>query len=244
MICSCRHTALGLSLLQNGVDVDALGKALLPFVFVVGGLLVGLIIWLYRRKKAKERAIAMQAVANQLQWNFAETAPLNMIAGLEHFALFSQGHSKRIKNFMYGEANGVKAAVFDYVYVTGYGKNSQTHYQTVVYLEPGNLRVPYFSLRPEGFFTKFLTAFGYQDIDFGQRPEFSKKYLLRGQDEQGIRQTFNDGLLSFFESYQGTSVDAGGNQLLLFRAGQRFQPQEIQSYLALALNVVNLCPRY
>src|SRR2546423_7725946 len=186
----------------------------------------------------------MQALANQLQWNFAENAPMNMIAGLDNFALFNQGHSKRIKNFMYGEANGVKAALFDYIYVTGYGKNSQTHYQSVAYLEPPNLRAPYFSLRPEGFFTKFLTAFGYQDIDFGQRPEVSKKYLLRGQDEQGIRQAFNDQMLSFFERYEGTSVDAGNNQLFVFRAGSRCQPQEVQTQLALGLNILNLFPRY
>src|SRR5256885_777500 len=93
-----------LSLLQNGVDIDKLGKVLLPFVFIVGGLLLALIIWLYQRKKAKERTVAMQALANQLQWNFAENAPMNMIAGLDNFALFNQGHSKRIKNFMYGEA--------------------------------------------------------------------------------------------------------------------------------------------
>src|SRR5437763_557831 len=213
--------------------LPVLAPVLFFFMMIV---IVGL-VFLYQRKRARERMQQLQAVAAQLSWNFSADAPLNMIAGLDRFGLFNQGHSKRIKNFMYGEANGVKSAAFDYIYVTGYGKNSQTHYQTVVYIEPANLRVPYFSVRPEGFFTKFLTAFGYQDIDFGQRPEFSKKYLLRGQDEQGIRQTFNDGLLSFFENYPGTSVDAGGNQLFLFRAGQRFQPEEIQSYLALALNV-------
>jgi hypothetical protein len=169
---------------------------------------------------------------------------MNMIAGLQNFTLFNQGQSRQIRNFMYGEANGVKAAVFDYTYVTGSGKNRQTHFQTVTYLEPANLRVPYFSLRPEGFFTKIMTAFGYQDIDFGQRPEFSKRYLLRGPDEISIRQTFNDQLLSFFETYQGTSVDAGNNQLFVFRAGYRCQPQEVQSQLALALNILNLLPRF
>ena len=92
--------------------------------------------------------------------------------------------------------------------------------------------------------TKLLTAFGYQDIDFGQRPEFSKRYLLRGQDEMAIRQAFNDQLLSFFETYQGTSVDAGNNQLFVFRASYRCQPQEAQNQLALALNILNLLPRY
>ena len=211
--------------------------------FVVFGALA-IFIFLHNRKKERERTEQLRAVAAQLAWNFAAEAPFNMIAGLEHFTLFNQGHSKEIKNFMYGEANGVKAAVFDYVFVTGSGKHRQTHYQSVTYIEPVNLRVPFFSLRPEGFFTKIAQAFGYQDIDFGQRPEFSKQYLLRGHDEPGIRQAFNDALLSFFESYQGTCVDGGGNQLFVFRAGYRFQPQEIQSQLALALNIFSLLPRY
>lgn len=197
-------------------------------------------ILIYSWQKEKERTRVLQVIANQLGWSFAATAPLNMIAGLERFTLFNQGHSKRIKNFMYGEASGIKAAVFDYVYVTGYGKNSQTHYQSIVYLEPGYLSIPYFSLQPEGFLQKIFTAFGYQDIDFGQRPEFSRKYILRGQDEQAIRRTFNDRLLAFYESYQGTSTDGGGNQLFVYRGGYRFRPDEIQSYVGLGLNVANL----
>ena len=172
---------------------------------------------------------ALQAAAAQYRWSFAETAPLNMIAGLEKFPLFNSGHGKEIKNFMYGEASGIKAAVFDYVYVTGSGKSRQVHKQSVVYLEPANLRVPYFSLRPENFLHKIIAAFGYQDIDFGQRPQFSNHYILRGQDEPAIRQVFSDRLLSFYESYGGTCTDAGGNQLILFRAGSRFEPHEIQS---------------
>ena len=217
---------------------------LAPILFAVTIIALAIFLIFYSRKKERERTEQLRAVAGQLTWNFADAAPMNMIAGLEHFALFNQGHSKQIKNFMYGEANGVKAAVFDYVYVTGSGKHRHVLNQSVTDLQPGILRVPYFSLRPEGFFTKIMQAFGYQDIDFGQRPEFSKQYLLRGQDEMHIRQTFNDALLSFFESYSGTCVDGGGNQLFVFRAGHRFSPQEVQSQLALALNILNLLPRY
>jgi len=217
---------------------------LAPILFFGVFASIALIVFFYNRKKERERTEAMRAVANFLQWNFTEIAPWNMIANLDYFTLFNQGHSKQIKNFMYGEANGVKAAMFDYIYVTGSGKNRTTHFQTVTYLESANLRSPYFSLRPEGFFTKLMTAFGYQDIDFGQRPEFSKEYLLRGQDELAIRQAFNDQLLSFFETYQGTSVDAGNNQLFVYRGGYRCQPQEAQPQLALALNILNLLPRF
>jgi len=217
---------------------------LAPILFFITFISIFALVFFYQRKKERERTEFMQTVANGLSWSFAAEAPMNMIAGLEHFTLFNQGQSKQIKNFMYGEANGVKAALFDYVYVTGSGKNRSTHFQTVTYLEAANLRVPYFSLRPEGFFSKVLTAFGYQDIDFGQRPEFSKQYLLRGQDEMGIRQCFNDRVLAFFETYQGTSVDAGNNQLFVFRSGYRCSPQEVQNQLALALNILNLLPRY
>jgi carbonic anhydrase len=214
-------------------------------ILIFGAIIVIVVLLLiYQRKKERERTEALRQVAAQLRWNFAEEPPLNMIPNFEYFGLFNSGHSKRMRNLMYGEASGIKAGVFDYIYVTGSGKSSQTHYQTVVYLEPGNLRVPYFSLRPENFMHKIISAFGYQDIDFAQRPEFSRNYLLRGQDEPAIRQVFNDPLLTFYENYGGVCTDAGGNQLLLFRANYCFEPHEFQNYIALALNVLALMPRY
>jgi hypothetical protein len=218
--------------------------ALFPFVILATVFSLIAIIAVYSWQKEKERTRQLQVTASQLGWSFAASAPLNMITGLDRFALFGEGHGKEIKNFMYGTASGTKAAVFDYVYVIGYGKNRQTHRQSVVYLEPPSFSVPYFSLRPENFLLRIFTAFGYQDIDFGQRPEFSRRYILRGQDEPTIRQTFNDGLLSFYEQYLGTSTDGGGNQLFVFRAGYRFQPQEVQGYVGLALKIMNLFAPY
>jgi hypothetical protein len=166
------------------------------FMFVILGVII-LVPAFTRARKEKKRTQQLQATATQLGWNFAASVPLNMIPGLERFALFNEGQDRQIKNFICGEASGIKAAVFDYFYVTGFGNSPgvgrrQIHAQSVVYLEPGYLRVPYFTLRPENFLSKIFTAFGYQDIDFGQRPEFSRQYVLRGQDEQAIRQTFND----------------------------------------------------
>src|SRR3954466_5596704 len=214
---------------------------LLFFVLFIG-LAIFLII--YNNKKEKERTQAMQVAAAQLGWGFAPVAPLTMIPWLDRFPLFGHGHSKQIKNFMYGDAQGVKAAVFDYIYVVGSGKNRHTYFQSVVYLEPANQNLPAFSLRPEGFMQKMMTTFGYQDIDFGQRPEFSRQFILRGPDESAIRQVFTDRLLSFYEGYTGTSTDAGGGQVFVFRSGYRFQPQEVQSFVGLALQINNLLRGY
>jgi len=216
----------------------------IPVVFFVVIVGVTITIRIYSRQKEKERTRQLQIAAGQLGWNFAPAAPLNMIPGLERFTLFNHGHGREIKNMMYGVANGVKAAVFDYIYVTGSGRSRQTHYQSVVYLEPGNLSIPFFTLRPEGFFHKLISALGYQDIDFGQRPTFSSQYLLRGPDEQAIRNIFSDRLLSFYETYAGTCTDGGGNQLFVFRSEYRLEPQEIQPYVGVGLSVLNLLPRY
>ncbi|MEP6568577.1 MAG: hypothetical protein ABJC10_02295 [Acidobacteriota bacterium] len=206
-------------------------------VFIIGLLIVALIV---SRKRAQERTRQLSSVATLLGWQFSSIATMNWIPNLETFALFNQGHSKSIANAMYGELEGVKAAVFDYRYTVGGGKNSQTFQQSVVYFEPRNLNLPFFSLRPEHLFHKLIEAFGYQDVDFGNHPTFSSKYLLRGPDEPALRSLFNDALLGFYEMNLGLSADGGGNQLFLFQQNYRQPPQQIQSVITAGLQLQHL----
>lgn len=198
------------------------------FVFFIG-LIIAIII--YNNKKEKERTLAMQQVAQQMGWAFAPTAQLSMIPHTGYFNLFSQGHSKSIKNMIYGELNGVKAAVFDYRYTVGHGKNSHTYIQSVLYFETPRLQLPMFTLSPENFMHKFISALGYQDLDFAHRPEFSKRYLLRGQDEQAIRRTFTDHILGFYEANHGLTTEGGGSQLFVYRLSTRIPPMQINQYV-------------
>ena len=128
---------------------DALTFQVVFAVFSVVVVIVVLLSARYRRKLERERTSGLKSTATLLGWQFSDEAPLNYLPNLDNFALFRQGHSKQIKNLMYGETNGVKAALFDYIYVTGSGKSRQTHYQSVVYFEPCQLNLPFFSLRPE-----------------------------------------------------------------------------------------------
>lgn len=215
------------------------------FLAVIIALIVTAIVLIvkYARKVKRERTLGLKSSATLLGWQFAEQAPLNYLPNLDKFALFSQGHSKQIINLMYGETNGVKAALFDYLYVTGHGKNRSSYSQSVVYFEPRNLSVPFFSLRPENFMHKFIAALGYQDIDFGNRPTFSSQYLLRGNDEPAIRNTFNDALLAFYEASPGISTDGGGNQIFIFRQGYTAPPDQIRAFIDWAAGLQNLYGR-
>ncbi len=188
--------------------------------------------------------MALKSSATMLGWQFAEEAPFNYLPNLQQFTLFGEGHSKQIKNLMTGETNGVKAALFDYIYTVGSGKHQHTHYQSVAYFEPRHLNIPSFSLRPENVMHKLISALGYQDIDFGHRPTFSSKYLLRGTDEQGIRNIFSDALLGFYEMSEGACTDGGGNQLFIFRPGFRTPPHEAQTFISWAESLQRLFPRF
>ena len=222
---------------------DALTFQVVFAVFSVVVVIVVLLLAKRARKLERERTLVLKSSATLLGWQFSEEAPLSYLPNLDRFALFRQGHNKQIKNLMYGETNGVKAALFDYIYVTGSGKSRQTHYQSVVYFEPRHLNIPFFSLRPENALHKLIAMFGYQDIDFGNHPTFSSKYLLRGTDEQGIRNTFSDALLAFYETNPGLSTDGGGNQLFIFRQSYRTPPHEAQSFINWAAQVQNVFPR-
>jgi carbonic anhydrase len=201
-------------------------------------LVIVLIIRYFMNKAAKKRTLAMRATATKFGWSFFPEARLDCIPGLERFALFDQGRGKKILNLMAGEAEGIKAFAFDYQYRTGSGKYRTIHDQTVVYLEPANVNLPYFLLQPEGLLTKIAGAIGCGDINLGQRPEFSTRFMLRGQDEVAIRQMFNDRLLALYEGYPEMSTEAGGNQFFLYRAGGNCQPYQIQAYVGLALLIV------
>lgn len=217
---------------------------LIPVVMVAVFAIISISVWAYRRQKNKERTEQLQVTAAQLRWTFVAEAALSVFPDINRFEFFNRGRFQKIKNMMYGEANGIKACAFDFVYVLGYGKNRRTLAQTMVYLEPANINLPYFHLRPERFAHKLWSAFGYQDIDFGNRPGFSSEYLLRGPDEPAIRNLFNDSLLSFYEINPGTCTDGGGGQLFVYRENFRWPPEQIQPFIGLALSVLNLLPQY
>jgi hypothetical protein len=211
---------------------------LIPIAFfvVVFGLVTAIL--LYNSKKEKERTLAMQQVAGQMGWSFAPVAELGMIPYASLFNLFNHGHSKSIKNMIYGQMNGAKAAVFDYRYTVGHGRNSHTYTQSVIYFETPKLQLPMFTLSPENFMHKFISALGYQDIDFGNRPEFSKRCLLRGQDEQAIRRAFTDNVMAFYEANPGLSTEGGGGQLFIYRQNYRVPPAQAGQYLQWGANSV------
>lgn len=217
--------------------MEALGGVLM----VVGALgLVALIIYVAWRIE-KKRTEALAALAQQLGFTF-DAVPAGLADEHAQFQLFQSGHSRKGKNFMRGEFGGVAVAVFDYQYTTGHGKNQTTWKHTVLRIDTDKLQLPSFICKPEHIFHKLGSVFGYQDFDIEERPVFSKKYLLRGQDEGAIRALFTPQTCDWFEAHLGTNVEGLGSRLLYYMTPRR-KPENMKDFIASGLGFLKVLAR-
>ena len=91
-------------------------------------------------------------------------------------------------------------------------------------------------MRAEHIGHRIAGVFGMQDIDFPERPEFSRRYLLRGSDEGGIRAVFTPTVQDFFEAYEGIGAASSGQRLYLWR-GIIAAPDEVETLMAMAIDL-------
>ena len=217
---------------------------MVALITIVVVLLLLIPLYFYQKKKAAERTQAMRQIATALGWAFYDSQSLASLPGWEQHFLFSQGRGQQIYNMLAGDWNGVRAALFDYRYTTGHGRSTQTHHQTVAYFQSGKLRLPQFSLRPEGFGYKLIAALGYQDIDFPTHPVFSSKYLLRGPDEAAIRQTFNERVLTYFDHNLKLWVDGTGQELFVYQMNTTVRPENLRAFLDQGAAVLNIFQQF
>lgn len=120
--------------------------------------------------------------------------------------------------------------IFDYKYTTGDGEDSKDHRQTVAVFQLAGKTLPGFLLKPENLLHKIGSVFGYKDIDFEESPEFSRRYLLRGDDEKAVRSLFKPWVLSFFEQKPGWSVEGRGPWLVIYRQDKRLNPERFREF--------------
>ena len=139
-----------------------------------------------------------------------------------------------------GGSGDRRLAIFDYQYTTGGGKHSQTYRTTVLSLLFDGSEMPGFMLRRKQPGDTIASWFRGRGIEFAGRPTFSKRYLLRGDDEPAIRGVFTEPVVDYFEENPGLFVEAAGNEMLFYRLGQKVKPEVINEFLASGLALLSL----
>ena len=208
-----------------------MNSAALPLLFLGAFALMIAIIWVASWKKGKQRASDLRTVADTLGFHYVgnDSSPTVQV----NTALFRRGSRRRFRNVMKGAHGNYQVSIFDYSYTVSGGESSSTYTQTVTAFHQDR-QLPLFELRPEGFLDRITEAFVHRDINFETHPEFSKRYVLRSEDETAIRAMFTPALLSFFEMLppeRKWHLEGSGSTLLAYRASSTVPPKEIQTFL-------------
>ena len=109
--------------------------------------------------------------------------------------------------------------ISDVTFNEGQAFTAETFNTTVMVLKLNN-KIPIFSMEKEGvlgiIFDKVMSFKGYKNIDFKMYPDFSKKFLLHGNDETEIRAFFTEEIIHFFENNPLFNIESNGEALFIF----------------------------
>ncbi len=195
----------------------------------------GMMYWSYVANKKRIEGFEQEAEAMGL--NFTQQPADSFMAHYGHFKLFNRGRRRGVSNLIEGDSGDVTLRIFDYKFTTGSGKQTRHHVQTIASLKSSQLNIPSLTIHPEGFLSRVGSKMGFQDIDFDSHPTFSKMFVLKGDNEEAIRNFLTPAALEYFEAHQGISLEASGDTLFFYNPNRRSKPEEIKDLLSRAYEV-------
>ena len=241
---------------ESILDIDALWA--IPLV-IIALILGGLFILGAGKlgKLAEQRTKKLKNFAEQMGMEFSVEDEWDIGESLPAFDMFWEADITNVlsgdsEQLGYGEEFEVTVLEFGHSktsFSSFVSRRSEYIQQTVICFHSPQLSLPRFSMRPEEWHHKIGSGLGYQDIDFESHQtgaEFSKKYLLRGKDEQWmteekIRVLFTDKILTFFAAHPDkVFVGGSGDQLIFYREGNLIEPEDTPAFIEEGLEVFRL----
>lgn len=198
-----------------------------PFGFIALGVAVFATLGGIAMYGAYRRAKALQELAETLGFQFTPKPGLELLRRFPRFQLLTAGRSQQVHNLLSGSTESTQVMIFDWSYVTGSGKNSNTHHTTVVAIQSTELDLSPYLCRPETVLDWMGLTFDGRDIDFEDRPLFSKKYHLHGNNDKRVRQLFDVEVCEFFEQHAGTYSEGHREWLLYYQADRKVTPAKV-----------------
>jgi MFS superfamily sulfate permease-like transporter len=118
-------------------------------------------------------------------------------------------------------------------------KSIDTKLQTVL-LSFGQNKIPKFTLELEGFIDKLRAYAGFNDINFDEYPVFSNKFLLKGPDENAVRNFFSEDLIELLESNPIYHIESNGSAIIIYRFDGNTGLSYIDEMIQFSKNIASL----
>ena len=155
-----------------------------PVILVFGILLVaGFAIVSFLQARKRREALAAWAVQQGLGFSSDKLGDLR-----EHFPAFDclrQGENRYAYNIAKGLWHQRRVFAFDYHYETtstnSKGETETSHYYFSAVIVESSVPLKPLLIRPEGFFDKVKSFFGFEDINF-ETADFTRRYYVAAPD--------------------------------------------------------------
>ncbi len=170
--------------------------------------------------KLSQRQKRLRNLATEKDYQYSSQMDWNTVY-LKKFHFFEirpiEGKTNSLKG-TYEDLN-VSWEISDVTFNEGQAFTAETLNATLMVIKL-NKKIPVFTLEKEGVFERIfdrVIAFtGYKDIDFEIYPDFSRKFLLMGNNESEIRSFFTNEIIRFFENHHIYHLESNGEALLIF----------------------------
>jgi hypothetical protein len=182
------------------------------------------------------RTVELEDAGRVLRFVLLGQPPAEEAAALALLPFLGGRRRGNVANYLLRVEGGEKLAVFDF----GYGRGSRRHAETVATLESARLSLPPFALRPERTIDRLIPTIGRQDIDFEGAPAFSRRYFLRGDDEDAVRSLFTARRLAALEQHEPCAVAAAGARILYFEPDHLVWPGAFDAFVTRAGKIFDL----
>lgn len=209
-------------------------------LFVLFGILAAAgLVWSLYAASQRRKELAAWASSHGLGFDSAKDSALE--SWLPDFDCLRRGHSRYGHNHIRGQWNGREFLGFDYHYVTGSGKNRQTHRFTAVVLG-SDVPLRPLLIRPERFFDKVGEFFGLDDIDF-ESAEFSRSFYVKSSDRRWAYDVIHTRTMEFLLSAPKFKINFGRRRVMAWRE-KRLGPEDIAQAAAVVCGILDRLPEY
>lgn len=168
----------------------------------------------------KKRIAEIQALANQLKFQYFPKGDASIEPLLSNLDFFQHGRWCEITHLLKGQikrkGKSVTVAIFDYRYMVGRSSDEDNcFFLTALVFYDESLNLPGFELRREHLIDKMANVMGSQDINFSDFATFSKRHRLLGATPDRIRAIFQPNIIKFYER-EKLCTEANGSSVLIF----------------------------
>lgn len=194
--------------------------------------------------KLSQRQKRLRNLATEKDYQFTPQVDWNT-TDLKKFHFFEIRPIEHKYNSVKGVFDPYKASweVADITFNEGQAFTAETFNMTMMVLNL-NKKIPVFAMEKEGvlgnIFDKVVAFTGYKDINFEMYPEFSKKFLLMGNNESEIRSFFTDEVINFLENHQIYHIESNGEALFIFNKIKLARTDETIEFITYAEELASL----